>query len=781
MRAMLAWLIMAALFGLAGFLIVYYYATYERPSEHFAIVIDAGSTQTRSSLYRVSVHTPELLDWTRRVTDDNDSDKDGGEDQDYAAWPDSDKFQFPLGNFIQVRQVSSCVNGGPLASISSPLEARNLIKSCLIKFARHIKLLDFVEIETGSTAAAAAATSGSDDNIVPDADEVSRQLALTNHRVNSVTHLHLGATAGMRALEELNRTRAEEKLSWIDDAIGRSNELLAPGDPYVNKGFVGIIQGSDEASFGWLSVNFVCNTLSVHLPATIEPTLLVASQSQSNPATNDTTVYQLSRLDGTTDEGHTGDDKLLPVAGETGVASSVGTLELGGASAQMALQVASNKLGSFKINSMSLDEQNLSLFNGQYRLGTRSDLCLGMSQAVLRLNYVLLHSLLAASTSDTNQAPPITSGQSGELNPFNQTEFANPCLQTGARLELSANSLAQQWHGACLAPNSHNLEPNLATVDGQFRAKMMRLNRPVVLVGTGNVEQCDILLDNLVDPKRCKRHFSLCPTNNNQQSPPEDMQFVTISGYNHALNVLGLTAKLDQAKHLDQHQQQQQQQIDETIDEKLGGSSIDYGEFIQKTREFCSTNLDQLMSKYPKVNKAYRNIICLQLIYIKKLLIEFYRFDPLTSWSQIKFLIFTPKSVPNQFATVQQVGAAAANKHNKLDIRRDIGWTLGLILNATSYQIESDDPNQIYFHHGASVMFIIRTTIVLMLACCFVAIALLIIGIFEVRHAQDRGDAYISHSSCSSSSYDVSDLGSSIVAKSSNGSKKPVQRYVLNP
>lgn len=757
LKSTLAWLLLAALCGLVGFLIVYHYATVERASEHFAIVVDAGSTQTRSSLYRITVHVPELAEWQERVS------------EQFAAHPgaeldeaelESSELKFPLSSLVQVRQVSTCDNGGPLAAISGPAEANELIRGCLVKFVNHIKLLDFGGHKEAAAAAAAVATQ----DVALDADEVNRQLALTSHRVNSVTHFYLGATAGMRALELANATRAREKLHWVEEALSRTNQLIiaAKGGPFVNRGFVGIIEGSDEASLGWVSVNFISDTLYVHPAAPFgsqPPRCNQTGQELDSPA------YHLQSEPAATAAAVDFEPGRRYMACQP---HSIGTLELGGASAQMAFQVVDNQLGSRQIQNTSMDEQQLELFNARYRMATRSDLCLGMSQAVLRLNYVLLHRLFATQINQTN----------GQLPPTNKAQ--NPCLQRGARLNLDGPELAKVWRGACLRANLDNLNPAMRNLDAAFRAAMAR-QQWIELLGTGQTEQCAELLGDLIEPTKCRRYFELCPAHKIEQ-PPKDMPFVTISGYNHALNVLGLQQpQTDEplAKN-DQHSQDTEwQKLSQIIDNKLGGSSISHSEFIDKTRQFCSTNANELLQKYPKVKPKFRDIICLQLVYMRKLLTEFYRFEPGTNWSQIKFLIFAPKSVPNQFSALKKTSASA--QEVKLDARRDIGWTLGLLLNATSLQLDSSDSNQIYFRHGATVGHIFRATVLLMLACCLIALGLLVVGVVEVRRAQDRADAYIGHlpSTPSSSSYDVSHLGPTQRSSSINGAKSTGPNDVL--
>lgn len=688
----LVWFVMAAMSGLFGFFIIYHYANFERPLQHFAIVIDAGSTQTRSSLYTISIDSPELAKWTNEVAT-------GELDQEGLP-------KTALSKILQVRQVSNCVNGGPLADIQSHQEARELVRRCLIKFVDYIKRLDFVESSTSADFEVDFNGTAGD---ALESEEVSRQLALMNRRVNSVSHLYMGATAGMRALERLNRTRAGEKLHWMEQAIGESNMLLHPGDPFINKGFVGIIGGAEEATFGWLSVNFICENLFAQPEAGLLDELdstgeLVPDLPEAHVVYS-VGVDLFNSTDGGPHQHHTSppEPQLDP--------SRAATLELGGASAQMAYQVASQRLGSEEIEKAGLGEQNIEIFNGKYKLATRSDLCLGMSQAVIRSNYVLLRQFYASNEQLVRSEAHI--------------QLKSPCQQRASRFNLTGMELSMLWHGSCLAGSQSD------GLSNEFRSQMVADKRLVTFVGSGDVEQCGQLLSMLLEPEQCSRYFSLCPASKNKLPPPTGMPFVTISGYNHALNALNLAPQRPA-------RDSEATDLERAIEDKLGGQSVDYLELVNKTREFCAVSLADVGQLYPKVAKEYRSITCLQLVYINKLLTEFYLFEPATSWRQIKFLLFKPNSDGST--------ALAPVAGKKLDIRRDIGWTLGLLLNATSQRLMGHEGGeQIFFHHGASVLFAMRATLLLMLACCLLAVGLLIIGVLEVRRARRRGTSYISH------------------------------------
>lgn len=674
-------LIMAALTGLAGFAIIYHYATSERPVEQFAIVIDAGSTQTRSNLFTISVDAEKVIDWS-------------SESGEFGA-----ESEHALSQVIRVREVGSCVNGGPLAALKSEDGARKLLDGCLKKFARQIRKLDFLKSENLDE----------DDQFADsrsDADEFDQQLALLNHRVNSLTHMHLGATAGMRALSMINETRASEKLNWINRAMDESNRKLALG-PYINKGYVNILAGADEAAFGWASVNFVCDRLRVQdRNAKFEP-------EPANPSSlNSNHLYDI------------GDEKaiskatngLLPL---DQLPESVGTVELGGASSQIAYQVPRGWSDEYIRNNISMESKNLNLFNANYKLATRSDLCLGMSQATLRVKFILLRDYYDSIPAEARTKP----------DQDKLIRIPTPCFQNMSKTNLSSSDIADILKAPCLVSSESDFESE------QFKASMNNTKVDIIyqFVGTGNTDQCDVLLKKLLDPSICQQYFSLCPQEVNQQTkPPSNMSFVTISGYNKALQVLNL----EKSQNLSATSESGRK-LEELIGEKLGGYSIDYSQFISESKRFCSLDVGTFPSKFPKMHKVYYPINCMQLVYINKLLTEFHLFDPQTRWPQLKFLLFPVSS---------------ANSDSKHESKNDIGWTLGLLLNATSYQFSGDpsdakDTNGvILFHYGASVAFIMRTTLILMLACFLLAMSLIVAAVFAVRRRSRKQSAYIDHS-----------------------------------
>lgn len=615
----------ASLCTFLAFVIVYRYVSFVRPIERFAIVVDAGSTKTRSNLYHIRVDSAEKFD----------------ADQLGSARP--------LNELIKVKELSSCVNGAPIASIQSSSEAKRLILPCLAKFKHQIKLLKFVD------------SSGEPKELDECAsmENLPELTAIRDHRVNSVTQLYLGATAGLRSLNQLHESQAQEKLYWLRAAL-EANELneheeRESGDsPKVNSAFVDILSGFDEAKFSWLSTNFLC-----------------------------------TRLEFRTRER--GESRALKVARAT-----VGTLELGGSSAQIAFQ------SSLELNQTlaEFERNNLSIFNVPYSLSARSDQCIGLSQAEQRAN------LMAIRRELNNGHDRWMSSALGTI------ELESPCLSAGAQMEFTRLELLTLANSPCLVGPEASDDPIRVSLSDQVKI--------VKLVGTGNVDQCSAILSNMLESASCKRHFELCPGSRPRSGPPSGIPFITISAFNKVLSILDLKKSAGLKNELELE-----------IENKLGGHSVDYENFKQSLSEFCATPIDRVDVRYPKLHKEFRDITCFRLHYIDRLLREFYGFSPSDgTWKQLKFLIFPPDQ-----------------SHTQSDCPKiaEVGWSVGLLLNATNEELSRakfDDSTLTYFHHTPNWRFILRTLLMLLFACLLSAVGLFLAGFFIVSRwrRQDYAD-----------------------------------------
>ncbi|NXD83024.1 ENTP8 diphosphohydrolase, partial [Halcyon senegalensis] len=139
------------------------------------------------------------------------------------------------------------------------------------------------------------------------------------------TPTYLGATAGMRLLREQNSSKAEQVFSEVAKAIGEY--------PVDFRG-ARILTGNEEGSFGWITVNYLLETL------------VKFSFAEKWEHPQDTEV--------------------------------LGALDLGGASTQITFQPG-----------VTLEDKNTSIFfrlyGTNYSLYTHSYLCYGQTQALKRL------------------------------------------------------------------------------------------------------------------------------------------------------------------------------------------------------------------------------------------------------------------------------------------------------------------------------------------------------------------------------------------------------------
>nr|XP_031362207.1 ectonucleoside triphosphate diphosphohydrolase 8 [Lonchura striata domestica] len=107
------------------------------------------------------------------------------------------------------------------------------------------------------------------------------------------TPTYLGATAGMRLLREENGTKAEQVLAEVSKAIGEY--------PVDFRG-ARILTGSEEGSFGWITVNYLLETLvkaelynspCVRAPSSVRPDVVLRVTGTGDPTTCHTVVQRL--------------------------------------------------------------------------------------------------------------------------------------------------------------------------------------------------------------------------------------------------------------------------------------------------------------------------------------------------------------------------------------------------------------------------------------------------------------------------------------------------------
>lgn len=217
--------------------------------QNYAIVMDAGSTGTRSTLFRLELRSHEELPSSNAI--------------------DSDGKQ--LNNFIQIFPISRCKNGKALTDMISSAEAKDLIEICLKKFIHDIRTehkglngtRDFAKINPPPTTIEQDYTNSSGSFSQFDFD---RREVRNNSSSNASKHehllLYLGATAGMRTLASFEPDNVRLKFKWVyDSAVNISKRRI---DDYVELGIDSfrIMTGPQEAAYSWLTVNYFCNKFS---------------------------------------------------------------------------------------------------------------------------------------------------------------------------------------------------------------------------------------------------------------------------------------------------------------------------------------------------------------------------------------------------------------------------------------------------------------------------------------------------------------------------------------
>ncbi|KAJ7428222.1 ectonucleoside triphosphate diphosphohydrolase 8 isoform X2 [Willisornis vidua] len=173
---------------------------------------------------------------------------------------------------------------------------------------------------------------------------VSQVDACTVSEQQRDTPTYLGATAGMRLLREQNSTKAEQVLAEVAKAIGEY--------PVEFRG-ARILTGREEGSFGWITVNYLLETL------------VKFSFAEKWEHPQDTEV--------------------------------LGALDLGGASTQITFQPG-----------VPVEDRNTSVFfrlyGTNYSLYSHSYLCYGQTQA-LKMLLAALHQVLQPHPSSCSAIP----------------------------------------------------------------------------------------------------------------------------------------------------------------------------------------------------------------------------------------------------------------------------------------------------------------------------------------------------------------------------------------
>lgn len=245
--------------------------------------------------------------------------------------------------------------------------------------------------------------------------------------------------------------------------------------------------------------------------------------------------------------------------------STFGMLDMGGASAQIAYRMSSDEL---KNSSNHLNDVNVRLYGINHTVKASSNLCFGVNQAILRFYKYLILSNQITNTINTNT-------------------IDNPCMQTGAQLNISGQAFKDQ---ICLKSKSKNRD-----IDYEVN---------YTLNGLSDAKKCSQLVSNeLLNRSQCDQSFEKCFDISG--SPPNNTQFYALSSYFYTVRVLNLSEQMS------------------------------IKEYEEKMSQFCNSDRNTIL-KNPFVVPKYVDIYCFQLNYIYSTLTNVYQFNENT-WKNILF------------------------------------------------------------------------------------------------------------------------------------------------
>ncbi|RVE62420.1 hypothetical protein OJAV_G00156980 [Oryzias javanicus] len=245
------------------------------------------------------------------------------------------------------------------------------------------------------------------------------------------TSLFLGATAGMRLLQLKNESRAEKVMRNL------RNYLSSLPFNFQN---ASIITGEEEGLYGWITVNYLMDNF-------------------------------LER-------------NLLNTYVRPNGAKTVGSMDLGGASTQIAFVVQEEGQGS--------DFMHVKLYGYPYIVYTHSFLCYGKNEAEKKFLAKVLES------------------------PSVQAYKTNPCYPKGFNETIKVSAV---YDTEC------NQKPKNYDPD-----------QSIMIVGVGDTEQCENLVESIFDFRTCSS--SQCSFNGVEQ-PPVTGDFMAYAGFFFVSKALG--------------------------------------------------------------------------------------------------------------------------------------------------------------------------------------------------------------------------------------------------
>ncbi|CAG12920.1 unnamed protein product, partial [Tetraodon nigroviridis] len=252
-------------------------------------------------------------------------------------------------------------------------------------------------------------------------DCMDKAMKVIPAKKHNSTPLFLGATAGMRLLHLTDEQRSNKIMSNINHYL---NSL-----PFDFKN-ASIISGQEEGLYGWVTVNYLMGNFQNLWNAYIKP------------------------------EG----------------SKTVGSMDLGGASTQIAFAVQDELTGS--------DYMHIKLYGYSYNVYTHSYLCYGKNEA----EKMILDRVVQASSDPSN--------------------ITNPCYPKGMNTTMMASAI---YETPC------NKKPQNYTP-----------NQELFMVGSGDSDVCETLVKSIFDFKSCSS--SQCSFNGVEQ-PPVSGDFLAYAGY----------------------------------------------------------------------------------------------------------------------------------------------------------------------------------------------------------------------------------------------------------
>ncbi|XP_042346574.1 ectonucleoside triphosphate diphosphohydrolase 3 [Plectropomus leopardus] len=265
-------------------------------------------------------------------------------------------------------------------------------------------------------------------------DNITRAIPKEKHKT---TPLFLGATAGMRLLHERDEKKSDEILASLRDFLSSF--------PF-NFQNASIISGQEEGLYGWVTVNYLMgNFLEKNLWNTY----------------------------------------VRPEGKKT-----VGSMDLGGASTQIAFDVPDHLMGP--------DYMPVKLYGYPYNVYTHSFLCYGKNEADKRV----LDKIVQESSD--------------------RSYIINPCYAEGYNYTMTAASI---YDTECTKkPKNYNPDEQL------------------FMVGNGDSAKCKSIVKSIFDFKTCSS--SQCSFNGVEQ-PPVTGEFMAYAGYFFIARALGLEGTSD--------------------------------------------------------------------------------------------------------------------------------------------------------------------------------------------------------------------------------------------